>query len=195
MAELSAEAEVRRYLTEHAIPFRDNTRSYAELDFTLLKDDAPVFHLEIKEKRQPYRADRWPAFAPEPDLCILDDLTVRKCLAFAPAAGILVRDNVRGRYVFFPVIDLALMPKQRVNRPIHNRTADLKGKWLIHFDNGRAAPDLAAVFDLIRAYYGELPAILHGIHACYGEFVGEAIDRAGSERRPEHWTTDVDATR
>jgi hypothetical protein len=178
-----------------AIPFRDNTRSFEELDFTLLKDDAPVFHLEIKEKRQPYRADRWPAFAPEPDLCILDDLTVRKCLAFAPAAGILMRDNVLGRYVFFPVIDLALMPKQRVNRPIRNQTADVKGKWLIHFDNGRHAPDLAGAFDLIRAYYGDLPAILHGIHACYGSFVGEEIDRAGSERRPDHWTTDVDATR
>lgn len=193
--ERSAEADVRAYLTGQKIPFTDNTDSYTELDFTLLKEDAPVFHLEIKEKRQTYRTDRWPDFAPEPDLCILDDLTVRKCLGFAPASGILVRDNVRSLWAFFPVIDLALMPKLRVNRAIHNRSADVKGKWLLNFSNGSLAGSLAVAFDSIRSYHANLPTILHDIHSCYGDYVGEEIGRGGSTRRPDHWTQDVRETR
>lgn len=195
MTDLSAEQEIREFLAARKIPFVDNTSSFQELDFTLLKDDAPVFYLEVKEKRQSYRSDRWPDFAPEPDLCILDDLTVRKCLGFAPASGILMRDNVRSLWAFFPVIDLALMPKLRVNRKIHNRTADIKGKWLIHFSNGKLAGNLTVAFDAVRSYYSELPAILHDIHPCYGAYLGEEIELGGSTRRPEHWTKDVEETR
>ena len=193
--EPSAEAEVRAFLTGQKIPFTDNTDSFTELDFTLLKEDVPVFQLEIKEKRQVYRTDRWPDFAPEPDLCILDDLTVRKCLGFAPASGILVRDNVRGLWAFFSVVDLALMPKLRVNRTIHNRTADVKGKWLINFSNASLAGTLAIAFDGIRGYHANLPTILHDIHSCYGDYAGEEIGHGGTRRRPEHWTRDVRDTR
>ncbi len=195
MSALSAEREIKQFLSAQKIPCIDKTKSFDDLDFTLLKEGAPVFNLEVKEKRQPYRADLWPDFAPEPDLCILDDLTVRKCLGFAPASGILVRDNVRDLWVFFSVIDLALMPKLRVNREIHNRAADVKGKWLIRFANGKLAGNLSLAFDAVRNYYSDLPSILHNVHPCYGDYIGEEIERGGSRRRPEHWTKDVQETR
>src|SRR5688572_25749613 len=127
----SFEQEIKNYLKQQNIKFSDHSSTYNQLDFTIFRDDQPVFHFDAKEKRQTYNLSNWPRFGPELDLFILDDLAVRKCLAFAPKSGILVRDNLRQKYFFFSVIDLALMPRIRVNRPIHRNQPDLKGKWLI----------------------------------------------------------------
>lgn len=191
----SVEQEVKRFLGRSRLRFIDHTSSFKKPDFTLyLSGDTPFF-LEVKEKRQPYNTRNWPSFAPETDLFILDDLTVRKCLGYAPRAGVLVRDNRQRQYIFFSVIDLALMPKLRVNRSIERNAQDLKGKWLINLQNGARAATLDHAFRHIRQYVADLPAILFDHHPCYGDYVGEAIGSGGITRNPGHWDTDVQATR
>lgn len=194
MSETSLEQEIRLYCVQTNIVFTDYTASYKRLDFGL-KLGREQFFLEAKEKQKPYTAAHWPEFASEPDLFIVDDLTVRKCLAYAPRAGILVRDGVRSRYVFFSVIDLAMMPKVRVNRRIQRNSDDLKGKWLIHFDNGRAAPTIDAAFTNIRSYLDALPEILFQVHQCYGDYTDEHIQQAGVTRTAGYWVEDVRSTR
>lgn len=190
-AEVSFEQEIRTYLQQVGRPYTDETRAFSELDFTLLLPAGVRFHLEAKEKRQPYNMTAWPAFAPEAELFILDDLTVRKCLAFAPRAGVAVKDGVRGRYHFFSVLDLALMPRQRVNRRIERNAPDLKGKWLIDLRNGQAARDVAGLLALVDNYLAGLHAALYLEHACYGRYVGENVGEGGTTRRPGHWEKDV----
>ncbi len=189
--DVSFEQEIRTYLQQVGRPFTDETRAFCELDFTLLLPAGVRFHLEAKEKRQPYNASAWPDFAPEEELFILDDLTVRKCLAFAPRAGVVVKDGVVGRYLFFSVIDLALMPRQRVNRRIERNAPDLKGKWLIDLRNGRAAVDIAGLLALVDGYLVGLHAALYETHACYGDYVGENVGEGGSTRHAGYWEKDV----
>jgi len=192
---LSIEQEVKRYLEQSGLRYVDNTTAFDALDFTILAQEGAAFYLEVKEKRQAYNAANWPAFAPEINLLILDDLTVRKCLGYAPRAGVLVRDNQQARYHFFSVIDLALMPRLRVNRPIQRTVDDWKGKWLVNLQNGVQASTLEEIFAHMRTYVASLPAILGERHACYGDYVDEAIGSGGIVRRGVHWTTDIEATR
>ena len=191
----SVEQEVKRFLSRERLRFDDNTASYNQPDFTLYFPADQLFFLEVKEKRQSYNMRNWPAFAPEADLFILDDLTVRKCLAYSPYAGILVRNNLLHIYRFFSVIDLALMPKLRVNRVIERETQDIKGKWLINLQNGWEANSMDESFWCIQHYLRDLPAILFDHHPCYGNYVGEEISSGGVVRQPAHWDTDVTETR
>ena len=190
-ADVAFEQELRTYLQQAGRPFTDETRAFYELDFTLLLSTGARFHLEAKEKRQPYNMAAWPTFAPERELFILDDLTVRKCLAFAPRAGVVVKDGVARRYLFFSVLDLALMPRQRVNRRIERNAPDLKGKWLIDLRNGQVARDVAGLLALVDNYLAGLHAALYLEHACYGRYVGENVGEGGTTRRPGHWEKDV----
>ncbi len=193
--EPSFQEAFRDHCRRSGLIYTDNTSSYKRLDFTLLLGREAQFFLELKEKRQPYALKNWPDFAPESELFILDDLTVRKCLAFAPRSGVLVRDNLHARFAFFSVVDLASMPRLRVNRAIQNVVADVKGKWLIDLRNGHPVGDLEQALQAIRNYAKNLPGILFEQHACYGEYVGEQIDAAGVIRRPAHWQTDASANR
>ena len=195
MNNVSIEQEVKQYLERSGQRFVDNTAAFDALDFTILIGESAVFYLEVKEKRQPYNPANWPAFAPEVDLFILDDLTVRKCLGYAPRAGVLVRDNTQSSYYFFSVIDLALMPRLRVNRPIQRNAADLKGKWLVNLQNGFQADNLTDAFVHLNHYVQALPSILCEWHTCYGDYVGETIGNAGIVRNPTHWVSDIQATR
>jgi hypothetical protein len=126
---------------------------------------------------------------------ILDDLTVRKCLGFAPRAGIAVKDIVGRRFVFFSVIDLALMPRVRVNRRIERNRPDLKGKWVIDLRNGKVAVTLDDLLSHIQSYLGNLHSILYEIHPCYGDYIGETVGEGGVTRRPDHWRQDVRSSR
>jgi hypothetical protein len=195
MPPLSIEQEIREFCEHGGWSFVDQTTSYKKLDFAITFAAQRRFFLEVKEKRQAYNLANWPAFAPEPDLFILDDLTVRKCLGYAPHSGVLVRDNRPNRYHFFSVIDLALMPKVRVNRPIKRNAAQQKGKWLINLQNGQAAATLDEVFGHIQRYLQELPTTLADYLPCYGNYVDETVGSGGIERKPGHWQRDVEATR
>jgi hypothetical protein len=192
----SFEQELKKYFVQKDTNFSDGSSSYDELDFVILdRDNQPAFHLDVKEKRQTYNLANWPKFAPEPDLFILDDLAVRKCLAYAPKSGILIRDNLRKKYFFFSIIDLALMPRVRVNRSIHRNQLDLKGKWLINLHNGKEGQSLDEAISHIRNYLRNMKAYLFERHECYGVYVNENIERGGITRRPSHWDTDVQGTR
>ncbi len=196
VAKVSLEEEIRRYFEGQGMEFDDRSHSFVQLDFgfgDLFQNRYFVF--DAKEKRQPYNPRNWPTAIPEPHLFILDDLAARKILLHAPNAGLVVRDTPNQRYVFFSVVDLFLMPKQRVNRPIHRREGASKGKWLVDLRNGQASPHLPGVFTAIQAYLDQREAIFHRILTCYGEYQGEAIGSGGTVRRPDHWEQDVGATR
>jgi hypothetical protein len=195
MNTLSVEQEVRYFLDRVRLRYNNQTDSFKRSDFSIWFAEKTVFFLEVKEKRQPYNMSNWPAFAPEPDLFILDDLTVRKALSVAPRAGILVRDNTQSRYHFFSVVDLALMPRVRVNRQINRHSPELKGKWLINLRNGVTATTLESSFNQIRGYVDNLHDTLFGYKPCYGHYVDEQIGSGGIERLPGHWDVDVEATR
>lgn len=193
---ISFEQELKNYFARENIQFSDGTSSYDQLDFTINdKVGQPVFHLDVKEKRQKYNLTNWPKFAPESDLFVLDDLAVRKCLAYAPESGILVRDNIRERYFFFSVIDLALMPRKRVNRPINKNQPDIKGKWLVNLRNGKEAKSLTEAVFHIRYYLRDMNTCLFESLECYGDYAGEKVDVGGIVRKPEHWDKDVQSTR
>lgn len=189
------EQEVRQLLTRAQIHFVDQTKSKQALDFTISFEGKVAFHLDVKEKRQHYNLQYWPAYAPEEDLFIIDDLAVRKCIGFAPHSGVLVRDNLRKRYHFFSVIDLALMPRLRLNRPGERNVKELKGKWLVNLQNSIPADTLHKALMTIEEYIDELPLILDEQHSCYGRYVGEEIGSGGTTRNPRHWETDIRETR
>lgn len=192
----SFEQEIKTYLVQKGIKFADGSSSYNQLDFTLCdKNGQAAFHFDVKEKRQEYNLANWPKFASAPDLFILDDLAVRKCLAYAPKSGILIRDNLREAYVFFSVIDLALMPKKRVNRPINRNQPGSKGKWLINLRNGKESQSIDDAISGIYSFLQDLPSVLFQTLECYGSYVDETIDRGGIVRRSSFWDTDVKSTR
>jgi len=197
---LSLEQEIKDYFNQRDIPFHDHSfddQRFLWLDFGY--GDAGkkrYFRFDAKEKRRRYNMKNWPdAGIPEQHLFIMDDLAARKILAIAPNSGMVVRDNTQLKYYLFTVVDLFLMPKMRVNRPIHNQREGLKGKWLVDLRNGQRFDELPSVFDAIEAYLDQRREIFGKQLACYGEYVGEHIGRGGIIRRPEHWTTDISATR
>ncbi len=195
MEKLSLEQEVKKVLKSRNVEFEDHSDSFKLPDFTLLMKGEPYFYLEVKEKRQKYKVKNWDISMDEAHLFILDDLTVRKMLAYAPLSGALVRDNMQGAYYFFSVVDLALMPKKRMNREIYRVKSALKGKWLVDLRNGKKASSLADAFSCLRAYVDALDEILFAQNECYGAYHGEDIQRGGVTRQAAHWVQDVKATR
>ena len=195
-SDVSFEQEIKKYLNQNNIKFSDGSSSYDQLDFTILnKNDRSVFHFDAKEKRQNYNLENWPKIVSQPDSFILDDLAVRKCLAFAPISGILVRDNLRMKYFFFSILDLALMPRIRANRQILRTQPGLKGKWLIDLRNGKEAQSIDEAINEIRHYIQDMKTYLYKTLECYGSYIGENIEQGGIIRRPTHWDTDVQSTR
>jgi len=199
MNSTSLEQEVKRFLNEKKVSFEDNSASYTHLDFVILFKGEPYFYLEVKEKRRRYNAKNWPPFAEEVDLFIIDDLTVRKCLAHAPRSGVLVRDSGRDNgqdaYFFFSVIDLALMPRLRVNREIRRKASGVKGKWLINLRNGVRAGNIEGAFAALRAYVEKLDDDLFTATECHGDYVGEEVAVGGTVRKSFYWNRDVQSTR
>lgn len=196
----SLEQEIKTYFTANGIPFHDHSfdeQRFQRLDFGFGdRSEKRYFSFDAKEKRRRYNLSNWPDVGiPEQALFIIDDLAARKILMFAPNSGLIIRDNTTRRYYLFTVVDLYLMPKVRVNRPIQQRQQALKGKWLIDLRNGRRFSTLAEVFEAIDAYLDQREAIFGKELACFGEYVGEDIAQGGITRRPEHWQTDVKATR
>ena len=84
----SFQQEIRDLLTNCRIGFEDHSESYKELDF-IINFSGAIFHLDVKEKIQKYQTANWPKIVPESEMFILDDLSVRKCLAYAPNRAFL----------------------------------------------------------------------------------------------------------
>ena len=192
----SFEQEIKQYFKQRRIGFDDHSGSYKRLDFGFGDARAKrYFSFDVKEKRQRYAMRNWPTDIPEEHLFIIDDLAARKILAYAPNSGLVVRDNIRRKYVFFSVVDLFLMPKQRVNRKIQKHMQAFKGKWLTDLRSGQVRDTLDQVFSAIKAYLERRADIFVNVLECYGEYAGEEISEGGIVRRPEHWEVDVAETR
>ncbi len=197
---ISLEQEIKDYFVQRDILFHDHSfddRRFLWLDFGFGDPEQKrYFRFDAKEKRRRYNTKNWPDVGiPEEHLFIMDDLAARKILAIAPNSGMVVRDNARQLYYLFTVVDLFLMPKVRVNRPIHNQQEVLKGKWLVDLRNGQCFDALPPIFDALEDYLDQRKTIFGKQLACYGDYVGENIGRGGITRRPEHWVTDVSETR
>ena len=190
----SFQQEIRDLLTNRHIRFEDHSESYKELDF-VINFGKSIFHLDVKEKIQKYQTANWPKIMPESEMFILDDLSVRKCLAYAPNSGILIRDNLNNRYYFFSVVDLALMPKTRANRPINKNQSGQKGKWVINLRNGKRFASSEDAIVYLNKFISEMGTILFEALECYGSYVNEKVKDAGIPRKPAHWDIDVNLTK
>lgn len=197
---LSLEQELLAHFRQHGIPFHQHVEGatrFMRLDFGFGDiGQKRYFSFDAKEKRQRYNLNNWPgAGIAEEHLFIIDDLAARRVLAFAPNAGLVIRDNLRRLYFLFTVVDLFLMPKLRVNRRLDLNPPLLKGKWLIDLRNGQSCPDLATVFTRIGAYLDQRETIFSQELACFGAYVGETIASGGVARQPQHWQRDISETR
>ncbi len=186
------EEELKIYMKSRNIPFQDHCASMNSLDFHLFYSNNDfLFSFDAKEKKQKYNLNHWPATdVPEEQLFIIDDLAARKIVKDAPLSGMLIRDNLKDKYYFFSVVDLMLMPKMRVNRPINKNIETRKGKWLIDLRNGASSDDLEGSFERIREYILSFEDIFSNKLDCYGSYIGENIESGGIVRKPEHWEID-----
>ena len=192
----SFEQEIKAFLKINDLAYKDNSSSYKRLDFSVQLDDKWVFHFDAKEKRQHYNHKNWQLTSQsEPHTFIIDDLAARKILAYAPYSGMVVRDNLLSGYYFFSVVDLFLMPKTRVNRPIFKEKKALKGKWVIDLRNGLKCDSLDQIFQLFKKYIEKREDLFVNILDCYGDYEGEDIGERGEVRKSEYWDIDVKETR
>ena len=192
----SFEQEIKAFLQSRKLEYKDNSSSFKRLDFSVRLDENWTFHFDAKEKRQKINLYNWKITAEqEPFTFIIDDLAARKILAFGPYSGMVVRDNLLGGYYFYSVLDLFLMPKTRVNRPIEKQQKGLKGKWVIDLRSGRKCSSMDEVVKLFFEYVAKREDLFLNILECYGTYPGENIGERGEVRRSEHWDTDVKETR
>lgn len=181
LADRVFEEAVRQALAELGWEFQDNTAAHEQPDFYLfrrVRGERVRAALELKAKRQPYRA-RWAELAglPEEQLLILDEVAARKLLAWAPRALLLFWDErtVAQPYVLYSIIDLFCLPKVRVQRPIALNTATLKAKWLLDRRHGRAFGDLHSVLAAVTNYLDhDMLSDLRRLQA-HGPFIGEVV--------------------
>ncbi len=193
---ISFEQEIKAFLQSKKMEFKDNSSSFKRLDFSVRLDENWTFHFDAKEKRQKINLYNWKITAEqEPHTFIIDDLAARKILAFGPYSGMVVRDNLLGGYYFYSVLDLFLMPKTRVNRPIEKSQKAMKGKWVIDLRSGKKCSNMDEVLKLFYAYISKREDLFLNILDCYGNYAGENIGERGEVRRPEYWETDVKETR
>jgi len=194
---VSLEQEFRLFFEKYHLAYADNSATFEHVDFRFEDRKRRLqIYLDAKEKRQRYSLQNWPVTGiPEEHAFIIDDLAARKLLYHAPTSGMIVRDNVRPAYYFFSIVDLFLMPRHRVNRPIGKQVLTLKGKWLIDLRNGRRCDSLYQAFLALAAYLDAWTQIFTTHLECYGSYRGETIGRGGIVRQPGHWDTDVKETR
>lgn len=204
---ISLEQELKDYFKKHSFEYIDNSSDFKLLDFTLLKflidkrEDQIVFrklYLEVKEKRQKYNISNWKTITAdnEKHTFIIDELSTRKILAYAPFSGLLVRNNLTEKYYWYSVLDLFLMPKSRANRPI-KKYADvhMKGKLILDFRNGVECTFLDEVFVIIKSHIENRSFYYTSMTECYGQYFNEIIPEQGVLRNPVHWDIDVSQTR
>lgn len=190
---ISFEQEVREWLIFNNATFVDNSLSYKLPDYTILRGTDKPFQLEVKEKRQSYAMHNWPTTIPEPNLFIVDELTVRKLLYHSPLSGMLVRDNTSGLYYFFSVLDLALVPVDSCNRVTnYSGTPGLKGKWLVSFVQVNSAFNLSDAFKGIRDYVKDHEDLFLKHTPLYGRW---GVKTCGSVRDDNYRQHDVAVTR
>jgi len=194
----SLEQEFKTFLKSRNVKFTDNCESYKLLDFTLNNfSNGKDFHIDVKEKRQKINTKNWPTITEtdEEHTFIIDELAARKIIAYAPHAGLIIRDNIYERFYWFSILDLALMPKYRLNRSIQKSTLQQKGKWVIDLRNAAKSKSLSDVFVSIEKYCTDIVTLCTEYLPCYGTYHAENIAQGGATRKPGHWDVDVKETR
>ena len=182
LADRAFEQAVKAGLGTLGWEFQDNTTAHDRPDlyiFRQVRGERVRVALELKEKRQPYRP-RWAEAAgiPEAELLVLDEVAVRKLLAWAPRATLLFWDETQPArpYVLFTIIDLLCVPKVRVQRPIALNSPRLKAKWLLDRRHGRLLADLNSAFAAIASYVDrEMWDDLRRLET-HRDFVGERVE-------------------
>ncbi|MHB0923963.1 MAG: hypothetical protein ACYC3H_08375 [Bellilinea sp.] len=190
----SFQHELEDYLTRKKISYESNVDSFTTLDFKIYSKSRGKYILaELKEKKQHYNIHNWPSVnIEEHNLFIFDDLSARKILKEAPLSCLLIRDFTTSKYHFMSVVDLFLMPKIRVNRPIEKNKMVVKGKWFVDLRNSFSSTKLPIIFNQILKYLDGQDEIFKTKIECYGKYFGETIFTGGILRRPDHWNKDVD---
>ncbi len=192
------ESDIKRFLKDKNIDFTDNCTSYKKLDFTFNNFfNERNLHVDVKEKRQKISILNWPSIAEDKEAYafIIDDMAVRKTIAYAPYSGLIIRNNLTMYYYWLSVMDLGMMPKQRVNRPIEKNELHYKGKWIIDLRNAIAKNTLDEIFDVIKLYCEDVFNISTRHLPCYGNYINENISIEGAIRKPSYWNKDVKETR
>ncbi len=182
LADRTFEQAVKAGLGTLGWEYQDNTTEHDRPDlyiFRQVRGERVRVALELKEKRQPYRP-RWAEVSGVPlaELLVLDEVAVRKLLAWAPRAVLLFWDETHPDrpYAFFTIIDLLCVPKVRVQRPIALNSPRLKAKWLLDRRHGRLLPDLNSAFAAIASYVDrEIWDALRRLET-HGDFVGERVE-------------------
>ncbi len=195
---VSFESELKDFLKNNNIAFTDNCASYKHLDFTLNNFfNKRNVYIDVKEKRQKINTSNWPSVSDSDEIFtfIMDDLAVRKIIAFAPYSGIIIRDNTTMNYYWLSAMDMALMPRHRVNRPIEKNSFQYKGKWIIDLRNACLKTTLHEIVKSISFYCDNLLDISTQHLPCYGNYINENITVEGEVRKPSYWDKDVKETR
>lgn len=182
LADRAFEEAVKVGLAELHWEYQDNTTEHDRPDlyiFRQVRGERVRIAVELKEKRQHYRA-RWSEAAgiPSAELLVVDEVAVRKLVAWAPRAHLLFWDETRpaAPYVLYSIVDLICMPKVRVQRPIALNSPRLKAKWLLDRRHGREMADLKAAFAAIATYVDrDMWDHLRRLEA-HGSFIGERLE-------------------
>lgn len=104
----------------------------------------PGVFIDVKEKNQKL-TKRWtkhtdPLGWEEPDVFVLDELSVRRAIAHFPQAYFLVKDNPGGgRWFLMRIDEVCCTERVRLNR--NTSPGNFKGKWLIHLPQFRLLTD------------------------------------------------------
>ncbi len=188
---LSFEQEVREFLDNSTVEYVDNSGEPDMPDFAMkFPGTYNYFYLEVKEKRQHVKTSNWPQVEfPEEDLVLIDELSARRLMRYAPNSGIMIRDNLQLRYIFIDVTRLWLMPRIRVNRPMSASRETYKGKWMINLRNGVVAHALKTAMTAVQSRSQDMYRTA-AFTQCVGRFIGEEIPVGGEVR--QQWMKEYD---
>ena len=183
---LSFETEIREYCKEYNIDFEDHGDSSRHPDFKL----GDVW-LEVKEKGN-LNPKNWPITGDGKTVFIVDELTMRRLMTFAPKALLAFRDNKTGRYYVADVFTVWLMPRKRVRRPVAGKKYP-KGKWLLDIRNFKEVFSIKELLDYAMKFDGGFYA--NTFSDCMGEFLGEQVYTTDNVRHIGYQNTDFLMTR
>lgn len=196
---LSFEQEVKQLLDKNKVPYLDFSDSGSKPDLSIQLTTGHI-DLELKEKRQPIRADKWPLITDEVNSFIIDEFTVRKMMTFAPWVALAIRDNTTGLYYLADIYTLVFAPRNRCNRemvsPKGDEIVNVKGKWCLDLRFFPGFDDLRHLFRAIKFYQTHSPIDPAVGVDCWNPFnIVQNIPTAGDKRSLELREHDVEATR
>lgn len=128
------EEQVGEWLGDYKIA---NLDSPIRLDYWL-----PGLFVDVKEKRQRL-TERWHLLADvaEPDLFVIDELSIRKALEHFPGAYFLLHDLPGERIFLASIAEMVCARRARCNRV--SSSGHAKGKWIMCFTDFRQLDDPA----------------------------------------------------